>query len=422
MNNTPNKVDSDNPGQPQTAARPYDLVVYGAAGFVGRLLAHYIHQRAQQIPNLRWAIAGRSMAKLEAVKLTLGAPELPVIIADAADPAALRVMAAQTKVIASTVGPYALYGSELVAACAECGTDYCDLTGEVPWMRRMIDAHSATAQRSGARIVHTCGFDSIPSDMGVWYTQQQAQRRFGTHCTQIKFRLKSVRGGFSGGTVASLLNVMKESNVNPALRHLLRNPYALAPNTDAAPQQDSFLPEFDTDAKQWQAPFIMSVINTRVVHRTHALLGRPWGKQFRYDEAMLTGRGLPGRLAAYAVSGGFATLLGLTAFRFSRPLVEKLLPAPGEGPSEKLITTGFYDVRLFGRTANGQKLQTKLTGKQDPGYGATSKMLGESALCLAFDISREKVPGGFWTPATAMGDALLQRLEQFAGMHFECVG
>lgn len=420
MNNSADKVDDS--AAEQSATRPFDLVVYGAAGFVGKLLAQYIHRRAKQLPGLRWAIAGRSAAKLDAVKRSLGAPDLPVLIADAADPSALRAMVAQTKVIASTVGPYALYGSELVAACAELGTDYCDLTGEVPWMRRMIDTYSAAAQRSGARIVHTCGFDSIPSDMGVWYTQQQAQQRFGAPCTQIKFRLKAVKGGFSGGTVASLLNVMKESEKNPGLRALLKNPYALAPDSNAAPQHEAMLPEFDTDARQWQAPFIMSAINTRVVHRTHALLGRPWGRQFHYDEAMLTGRGLPGRLVAYAVSAGLVAVMGLTAFRVTRPWMEKLLPSPGEGPSDKLIANGFYDVRFYGRTANGQTLHTKLSGSQDPGYGATSKMLGEAALCLAFDISHDKVGGGFWTPATAMGDALLQRLTQFVGMRFECVG
>jgi len=419
MNNTVNGVES---GAQTVEQRPYDVVVYGAAGFVGKLLAKHIHERSKSLPSLRWALGGRNAAKLEAVKRELGATDVPIILADAADGAALRAMARQTRVIASTVGPYALYGSELIAACAECGTDYCDLTGEVPWMRRMIDAHSDTAQRSGARIVHTCGFDSIPSDMGVWFTQRLSQQLFDAPCSRIKFRLKKVKGGFSGGTVASLMNVMKEAEQDPSLRTLLKDHYALVPGSTAAPQRENHLPEFDEDAQQWQAPFIMAAINTRVVHRSNALTGFPWGHNFQYDEAMLTGRGIVGRIAAYGISAGLAGIFGLAAFRHTRPLLEKLLPAPGEGPSEKLIENGFYDVRFYGSTSRGDKIEVKLKGKQDPGYGATSKMLGEAALCLALDVTRAQTPGGFWTPSSAMGEALLQRLINHVGMGFERVG
>lgn len=402
--------------------RDFDLVVYGAASFVGRLLTRYLCETYGVDKDLKWALAGRNDAKLKAVAEEFGAQDLPRIIADAQDGPALRDMAGKTKVVVTTVGPYALYGSELVAACVEQGTDYCDLTGEPQWMQRMIDAHQDGAERSGARIVHNCGFDSIPSDLGVWFTQQQAQADFGSHCEQIKMRVKAAKGGASGGTVASLLNVVDEIKKDPALRKVMQNPYAVAPQgmRSGVRQPNVQGPTFDKDANAWLGPFVMAGINTRVVHRSHALLGRPWGEGFLYDEAMMVGRGPGGALRAAAVAGGLGGFMVLAALKPTRALLNKtVLPQPGEGPSPQAQEAGFYDLRFFGRTPSGETLQTKVTGDRDPGYGSTAKMLGESAVCLVRDIGDK--PGGFWTPSTAMGDVLIERLNARAGLSFERV-
>ena len=330
-------------------------------------------------------------------------------------------MVKQCKVIASTVGPYALYGSELVKACAEQGTDYVDLTGESQWMRKMIDAHQATAEKSGARIVHNCGFDSIPSDLGVHFTQQQAADAFGEPCTEIGLRVKAMKGGASGGTVASLLNVFKEAAKDPALRKELQNPYAIAPQgMRKGPRQPATnMTGYDEQAKSWMAPFVMAAINTRVVQRSHALLGRPWGNEFKYSEAMSFGDGVGGRAKATSFTAGMGGFMALTALPPSRALLEKfVLPKPGEGPTPEEQKNGFYDLRLYGKTASGQEIVTKVTGDRDPGYGSTSKMLGEAAVCLAKDVTRRTTKGGIWTPSTAMGDKLLQRLEANSGLSF----
>lgn len=405
-------------------ARTYDIVVYGAASFVGRLLTRYLVQRHGVNGGLKWALAGRNRDKLVAVAREFGAESLPMIIADAGDARALNEMAAQTKVVVSTVGPYALFGSELVAACAAQGTDYCDLTGEPQWMRQMIDAHEARARATGARIVHNCGFDSIPSDLGTWFTQQQAQKDFGEPCVQVKLRVKALRGGFSGGTVASLLNVMKEITHNPELRKIMQNPYAVCPaDARSGVRQPSVAgPVHDTDAKSWLAPFVMAGINTKVVHRSNALQGHPWGKEFLYDEAMMVGGSVAGALRAGAASAGMGVFMGLSLIGPTRSLLEKyVLPKPGEGPSPEAQEKGFFDIRLFGRTASGKTLQTKVTGDRDPGYGSTAKMLGEAAVCLAQDAASTRKDGGFWTPSVCMNGALLQRLTAHAGLKFERV-
>ncbi len=402
--------------------RPYDVVVYGAASFVGRLLTRYLVERHGVQGDLKWALAGRNQAKLDAVAAEFGAQALPSIIADAADPKALHEMAAQARVVVSTVGPYALYGSDLVAACAELGTDYCDLTGEPQWMRRMIDAHQSTAQRSGARIVHNCGFDSIPSDLGVWFTQQQAMESFGEPCRQIKLRVRRIKGGASGGTVASLINVMSEIKRDPSLRKVLQNPYSVCPEgaREGVRQPNVTTPVHDEDAGAWLAPFVMAGINTKVVHRSHALQGHPWGRDFLYDEAMMMGGSLSGALRAGTFSLGMGAFLGLAVMGPTRRLLERhVLPKPGEGPSPEEQEAGFFDLRLFGRTASGESLVTQVTGDRDPGYGSTAKMLGEAAACLAQDGDRIRQEGGFWTPSTAMDGALLERLTAHAGLGFK---
>jgi short subunit dehydrogenase-like uncharacterized protein len=402
----------------------FDVVVFGATSFVGQILARYLFEQYGVGGELRWAAAGRSRSRLEELRQSLGrgAGKLDLLVADAGDEASLRQLCAGTRVVVSTVGPYALYGEPLVRVCAESGTDYCDLTGEVQWMKRMIDRYEDAARRSGARIVHNCGFDSIPSDLGVHFLQQHAQARFGRPCASVKMRVRSMRGGFSGGTVASLLNVLKEVAADPALRKSLQNPYLLCPPGKArgVRQPNVALAEYDADFDAWVAPFVMSAINTRVVHRSNALTGHAYGKEFRYDEALLTGRGMRGRLTATATGAGLGAFMLAGSIGPVRAGLEKfVLPAPGEGPSPEQQRKGGFDLRFHGRTADGEVIRARVTGDRDPGYGSTAKMLGQAAACLARDIPRSRVGGGFWTPATAFGDTLIARLESHAGLSFE---
>ena len=403
---------------------PCDVVVFGATSFVGQILTRYLFDEFGLDGELRWAAAGRSLPKLEEVRGSLGrgAGKLPLLQADAGDEASLRKLCRGARVVVSTVGPYALYGETLVRVCAETGTDYCDLTGEVQWMRRMIHKYETIAQASGARIVHNCGFDSIPSDLGVHHLQRQSQARFGQPCTTVKMRVRSMRGGFSGGTVASLLNVLAEVKADPGLRKELADPYSICPPRSGARvrQPNVGLSEYDPDFDAWIAPFVMSAINTRVVHRTNALRHAAYGAQFRYDEAVLMGRGLRGRLAATAAGAGLGAFIVAGSLGPVRSLLEHyVLPAPGEGPSPEAQRTGGFDLRFHGRTATGQCLRTRVTGDRDPGYGSTAKMLGQAAACLANDIPKSDTAGGFWTPAAIFGDHIIKRLQQRAGVQFE---
>ncbi len=401
------------------ANRQFDLIVFGATSFVGQILCRHLVDRLGTDGPVSWAIAGRSASKLKTVAADTGA-NVEQIVADASDAEAMAAMVDQAKVIISTVGPYALYGSELVAAAAAAGTDYCDLTGEPQWMQKMIDAHQETAEASGARIVHSCGFDSIPSDLGVWFTQQLAQERFDTHCTSIAMRVKAMKGGASGGTIASMMNVMEEVASDPSLRKVLTNPYALAPEgaRSGVRQPNVTIPQNDKASGKWVAPFVMASVNTRVVFRSHALLDHPWGDGFQYDEAMIMGDGPIGVAKAGMLTGGLAGFMGLAALKPARSVLNKyILPKPGEGPSPEDQEAGFYDIRFYGTTAEGDTITTKVTGDRDPGYGSTAKMLGESALVL-LDLPANETPGGFWTPATAMGDRLIDALEAEAGLRF----
>jgi short subunit dehydrogenase-like uncharacterized protein len=403
-----------------------DVVVFGATSFVGQILARYLLAEFGLRGQLRWAIAGRSQSKLEALRKSLGrkAASLPILVADAADEDALREMCGQTRVVVSTVGPYALYGEPLVKVCAETGTDYCDLTGEPHWIRRMLDRYEGAARKSGARIVHCCGFDSIPSDLGVHFLQTEALARFGEPCTRVKFRVKGASGGFSGGTVASLMNAVKEAAADPALRKTLANPYALCPAGQRLKtrQPRVKLAELDPDFGSWVAPFVMAAINTRIVHRTNALAKHRYGKDFLYDEAVLTGPGLKGRLTAAGISAGISGVLAASAVPPVRAAVERFVAPPGSGPDEAAQKKGFWNVRLLGVTADGRRLQVKVAGQGDPGYGSTSKMLGQAAACLALDVPKAALRGGFWTPATALGDRLVERLVKHADVEFEVLG
>ena len=402
--------------------RSFDLVVFGATSFVGRLLCEHLVERHGTDGPLRWAIAGRSADRLDEVRASTGS-DVERIVADALDPRAMAGLAGRARLVASTVGPYASYGSALVGAVAEAGTDYCDLTGEPQWMQRMIDAHGELAARTGARVVHACGFDSIPSDLGVLFTQRRAIERFGAPCARVGMRVKAASGGFSGGTVASGLAVFEELGADPGLGKVLGNPYALAPagQRSGVEQPSVGRPRKDELSGWWIAPFVMAPVNTKVVHRSHALLGRPWGEDFRYDEATMTGEGLRGLAKAGALAGGLAGFVGAASIGPVRSALRRfVLPKPGTGPDPASREASSYDLRFFGVTADGRTIETKVTGDRDPGYGSTSRMLGEAAVRL-LEVARDELPGGFWTPATAMGDALIEGLVERAGLEFAVV-
>lgn len=395
----------------------HDIVIFGATSFVGQILCKYMVDRhGIDGDDVKWAIAGRNAQKLDAVADSTGA-DVPRIVADAGDADAIAALCASTKLVISTVGPYALYGSKLVAAVAEAGIDYCDLTGEPQWMQRMIDRYQDRAAETGARIVHACGFDSIPSDLGVWYTQQEAIDQLGEPCVSISMGVKAMKGGASGGTVASMMNMMEEVSADPSLRQVLANPYAIAPKDDReGPKQPNVtLPQHDDGLDSWLAPFVMAGTNTRVVFRTHALLGHPWGDDFTYGEAMMMGDGMSGRAKAMSMSGAMGGFMGAAGLSPMRKMMGRFLPEPGEGPTPDAQERGFFDIRFHGTTASGAEITTKVTGDRDPGYGSTSKMLGEAAMSLL----ESDAAGGFWTPATALGDDLISRLVEHAGLTFE---
>ena len=406
-----------------TEEREFDVVLMGATGFTGRLVAEHLLARHGAEGDLRWALAGRSQAKLEQIRAGLGdgAAALPLIVADSHDRESLNRLVQRTRVICTTVGPYALHGSELVAACCTHGTDYCDLSGEVPWMRKMIEQHAEAARKSGARIVHCCGFDSIPSDMGVWFLQKAAAEQFGKPLERVRLRVKAAKGGLSGGTFASMLNIVEESRRDSETAKVLKNPFALCPPDRRKSPRQPYVngPEFDAAIGSWIAPFIMAAINTRVVHRANALQDFAYGNGFRYDEAVLTGKGLGGRAKATMVSLGMGAFALGAAMGPTRSLLKKMvLPKPGEGPSPEQREAGFFNIIVEGRTSEGSTLRARVKGDRDPGYGSTSKMIGEAAVCLAHDIG-DDVEGGFWTPATALNGKLLERLEKHAGVSFE---
>lgn len=405
-----------------------DVIVFGATSFVGQLLCQYLVDTFNgdgQEP-LNWAMAGRSQTKLDELRLQLQQPGLPVLVADAADESALRDLCQQTRVIVSTVGPYALYGEPLIKVCAESGTDYCDLTGEVQWIRQMLDRYEKTAQKSGARIVHCSGFDSIPSDLGVYFTQKKAKEALGSFCTDISMRVKVAKGGLSGGTLASMINITREVAKDPAFRRQLANPYLICPESEnlKMKQDDVQTPAYDSGFGVWLAPFIMAAINTRVVFRSNSLAEYPYGKDFRYNEAMLMGSGLKGRLQSTLLVAGLGLFMLSLVIKPTRWFMERfVLPKPGEGPAPQAQKAGFYDIRFLGKTADGQEIRTRVVGQGDPGYSSTARMLGQVAAGLALDLhanhQKSGKAGGFWTTSTLFGDRLIERLESDAQIKFE---
>ncbi len=382
----------------------FDIVVYGATGFTGRLVAEYLHNTYGNGGAVRWAMAGRNQAKLESVRDQMELPaDTPLVVASVDDQASMQALVDSTKLVLTTVGPYQLYGSELVGLCAKSGTDYVDLCGESVWMRHMIDAYEDDAKASGARIVFSCGFDSIPSDLGIYYLQKHAKEKFGQTCNKINGRVRGMQGTFSGGTAASLQASLKAAKTDPEIFKLAIDHFALVPGFDGVNQPSGESVHYSEELKSWVAPFIMAAINTRNIHRSNALLGHFYGKDFTYDEMMLTGDGDKGQAIAEHIAGD-RTMAGPDA------------PKPGEGPSKEERDAGFYDIMYIGETANGDKMVASVQGDRDPGYGSTSKMISESAICLVHDSPETK--GGIWTTAPAMGERLISRLEKNAGLSF----
>ena len=387
--------------------RNFDVVIFGATGFTGRLVAEYLV--SEYGSSVRWAMAGRSADKLASVRDEIGAPaDTPLIVADSSDPASLKALAEQTSAVITTVGPYQLYGEPLIKACVEAGTDYVDLCGEPAWMYDIIRTYDAPARESGARIVLSCGFDSIPFDLGVYFLQQHAIKQTGAPLQRVKGRVRKMKGTFSGGTAASFAETMARAAKEPEIINRLRDPFSLVPDFEGPRQPSGSKVIFEEDLNTWSAPFIMASINTKNVHRSNALLGHRYGEAFVYDEMFSTGPGENGEQ--------FANMIANDKSMAENP------PKPGEGPSKEERESGFYDAMFTGLAADGTRLTAGVIGDKDPGYGSTSKMITEAALSLVQNVDREQTAGGVYTPAPAMGEALIERLESHAGLKFGMEG
>ena len=384
----------------------YDVIVYGASGYTGRLVAEYLSQTYGQGDSVSWAMAGRNADKLAEVKTEIGAPATTdILTADASDAAALADLAGRTRCIISTTGPYQLYGEKLIEACVEAGTGYVDLCGEVNFMHAMIDKHQSRAQETGARIVFSCGFDSIPFDLGVFFLQEEAKKRFGAPLPHVRGRVRSMNGTFSGGTFASGRATMEALQRDPSLFDVLVNPHSLTPDAKGPAQPADNAAREDEVLGTWLAPFVMAAINSKNVHRSNALLGHAYGRDFQYDEMMVTGSGERGKQMAEAMAEtDMFAAAGDDA------------PKPGEGPSKAEREAGSYDILFYGKASDGSVLKAAVQGDLDPGYGSTSRMLGESGVCLAKDSLG--IGGGFYTTAAAFGDHLIRRLTMNAGLRF----
>lgn len=394
----------------------FDLVLFGATGFTGKLVAEYLSVRA----GARWAIAGRNRDKLESVRDTLGTKDLPILIADSTDRASLKAIAEQTKVVCSTVGPYSRHGTPLVEACVEAGIAYCDLTGEPHWIREMIDRFHTRAEQTGARIVHCSGFDSIPSDLGTLMIADHMERTHGRKLGRVRTRVVELRGGVSGGTAASMFEIVRAAKSREQ-RRILGDPYALVPKDfpRGHDRNEAVTPSKDPDRGRWTAPFVMAAVNTRVVRRSNALMNGRYGPSFSYEEKMDLGTGPRGFLRAAGFGYGLAFFVGTAALPGVSSLYKQLLPKPGEGPAKEQRERGRFRFEILAESDDREapiKAIGTVAGQGDPGYAATSRMLGEAALCLA----RDELPkrGGILTPATAMGFTLIERLRA-VGMTFE---
>ena len=383
--------------------REFDVVIFGATGFTGKLVAEYFQAEYGSDDSVSWAIAGRNESKLQQVKEELGISDsVTSIVADGDDDTALDALTKRTQVVLTTVGPYQIYGEKLLSACVENGTGYTDLCGEPAWMHQMINKYEDKAKETGANIVFSCGFDSVPFDLGVHYLQQHAKTQTGDVIDYVKGRVRKMQGTFSGGTAASLKATMVAAHKDKSIMAALINPYSLADMGNSQKQPDGNKPYYDEALGTWVAPFIMAAINTKNVHRTNYLANYAYGKTFQYDEMLMTGPGEKGEAMANHVAK-------------DKSLASDDGPKPGEGPSKEERENGFYDVIFVGTATNGETLSVSVKGDKDPGYGSTSKMIAESALCLCKDVSLD---GGFFTPAAALGNELIKRLEAKAGLTF----
>lgn len=383
----------------------FDIVIYGATGYTGRLVAeHFVREYGGKADSPKWAMAGRNQSKLEDVRTLIGAPDdTPLVVADASDPDSLTAMCERTKVVLTTVGPYQLYGSELVETCARTGTDYADLSGEPVWMAEMIERHHDLAVASGARISFSSGFDSIPFDLGVLMLQKEAVDRFGKPAPHVRGRVRAMNGTFSGGTAASLGATMKAAAKDPSVIMKMRDPFVLTPGFEGPGQPSGMVPAYEKDLDKWAAPFIMAAINTKNVHRTNFLLGHPYGEDFKYDEMVLTSPGEAGKKMANAAVELMKNPFG------AKP------PKPGEGPTEEERENGNYDVLFVGDFDDGKSIRYGVKGRYDPGYGSTSRMLGEVGMALL----ESGAPGGIGTPGSILGEDLVKRLREHAELTFE---
>jgi short subunit dehydrogenase-like uncharacterized protein len=400
--------------------RRFDLVIFGATGFTGGLVTEYIQRRYGSAGPVAWAMAGRSLDKLAAVRERIGASkDLPLRIADAHDADALRRIAREARAVITTVGPYQISGEPLLRACIDAGTDYLDLCGEPAWMARMIRTHQEAARASGARVVFSCGFDSVPFDLGVLFLQHEAMQRWGRPLAVVRGRVLVMKGGFSGGTAASLLATLSAMSEDPAVRSDMLDPFALTPGFRGPDQPASAGAERDEPDGLWSAPFVMAPINTKNVHRSNALLGHAYGRDFVYDERMAFGEGQAGEARAKGAARRDQLQTLLLGFGPTRRLLQKLvLPKPGDGPSADERAAGRYRIRFSGVGADGQPIAVLVDGDRDPGYGSTSKIIVECALGLLHDVDRRGTGGGIWTPGAALGMAVIPRLGERAGLTF----
>ncbi len=399
----------------------FDIILWGGSSFVGRLVSQYLLEKHGVDGELRWAIGGRNEKKLKATRnlLGTGAERLPLFVGDARDRPFLGSMVGNTKVVLSTIGPYMLYGKELIEACAASGTDYCDLSGEITFISEMMDTYSEQARASGARILTCCGVDSLPSDLGVYILNAAAHKRLGSGVSHVTNEVKSFKGGFSGGTILSLGLMRNQAAADDKVAAILDNPYAICPLglRSGIPQPDvASILRSATGA--WLGPFFMAIVNTRVVHATNAHLDYPYGRDFTYGEGFAVGS----RLAAILLAAVSRSVY--LAYR-TRPLRAflnfTLLPRPGEGPSRKVRELGHFKFHFIARTRSNDRLELIISGDRDPGYGASSRMIGEVAVCLAKDLAKKDLLGGFWTPAAALADRIIPRLIQNAGLQFRLV-
>ena len=390
-----------------------DLIIWGSTGFTGQLVSEYINNKYSN-SNLKWGIAGRNKEKVSVVAKRLNIQEQRIFIADCNDIESLIKLTSKTKVICTTVGPYAKLGTNLIDACIKTNTNYCDITGETQWIRKMIDKYHSKAKEGKIKIINSCGFDSIPSDMGVFYSQKKLFEKIGKYANKINMRVAGAKGGISGGTYNSLSNVLEEARVDKEVRKTLTNPYGLNPidKQNGPDKADLQKVIFDKISDSWIAPFVMAGINTKIVRRSHALIDFKYGSDFSYDEATLSGKGVLGQVKGY-LSLIPIFLATRKKGSFIKNIVDYILPKSGEGPSEKTRISGYYNLRFY-LTQQDKIYLSKVIGDMDPGYGSTSKMLAESAVCLATDKTPETY--GILTPSVALGDPLLKRLQENAGL------